>query len=1108
MNNNDMKKLVSSLVNGAENLGHDAMVIRCNNSGKIAKDIIDECEQEHKTKVLFHEFSADLMTDAYEPFLEWVKQLYEESGALSPEEFLEKCHIYPLHRDMFCGYLKTGVCVRKESIIMSEIQYDKHKVMDSIINILQYCARDNKIILILSRIHFAGYSTIELLTNIEESEGLNLSLLCTYDDRYGVPAYMTEVWDNFIRSLEKRNLVMVNKEHENITSDSEDKYYLFKTENSHLYINKITNMIGTLCTEQALYYLSDIYQILKVEKTKIDRTQEITFYGLYATAFLYNCKYQSALMICDTIINMQDIGYKALFNCYYVMSMAQLNLGQLSSAQQFSANCLRIAKEHNDSDMIFISKTLEAVVSLRGGYSVVFERYGNSADFSEEFIKETLEHGWLNHLSYFYIYAFEQDKQLYTGERPDEKLKYFEKGIELIKKNENEKFLIDAYKKCAMFCSLVGNIDEVDKNYKKCISVLRSLNEKQEEADIYNGLGYNRIVCEEFEQANVFYNQALEIYYSESNPEMLSETFYNMSINALMADDYRNGDMFIDASIKLLDNAKVFKPRICNRSKLYGIAAYCNYKIGNGYKTQIYLERMERILRHILQPDDKPEFAMWDDELFFYYIVKGMIAENEESFGMALDYYDKADFHMRRSEGSMFVTYVKLAQDRAGLLDKMGNEEARQMEIKKCLAFCQKKQMPYSIEKLQSLLDKKRFKKPYFILDICTNINQALVMAQRLGVEKELELINKNMEFISNWQNQLSVEGLMEKEIVDKSMTTLKNNFGLDKVAFFSAQERTTSLRYCDDDVNLSDDARRDIIDFLKKRKTSFLLNRVDSKFEDYKDIVKYFGINKVVSLVCIPIFNDNELQAVFIAYQVMYENFSSVKVMLTESDLRVLRFSMRQLMNELYRAYANKKINEMNRELKDKNQLLEKLASTDSLTGLLNRQGFNKIVDERLDKSRKKNDMDTYFTVMYIDLDNFKYCNDSFGHDIGDLILKQFSSLFKNIIGNSGYVVRYGGDEFVIVVENINKYYGEEVAEAIFVELKEHNGFVDIISKYLETPVEVDTKNRLSCSIGIAVNESAKVKTIYELLKCADEALYDVKKSTKHDYKVWKRKE
>ena len=193
-----------------------------------------------------------------------------------------------------------------------------------------------------------------------------------------------------------------------------------------------------------------------------------------------------------------------------------------------------------------------------------------------------------------------------------------------------------------------------------------------------------------------------------------------------------------------------------------------------------------------------------------------------------------------------------------------------------------------------------------------------------------------------------------------------------------------------------------------------------------------------------------------------------------------------------------------MNRELKEKNQLLENLAHTDNLTGLLNRQGFNKIVDEKIDITKVNDNIETYITVMYIDLDNFKYCNDTFGHDIGDFVLKTFSKLFTDIIGKSGYVVRYGGDEFVIVVENINRYYGEEVAEAIFEELKEDDSFKNLIEEKLGRQVDIPDKSKLSCSIGIAVKQSGKVETISELLKHADEALYDVKKSSKHDYKIW----
>ena len=140
----------------------------------------------------------------------------------------------------------------------------------------------------------------------------------------------------------------------------------------------------------------------------------------------------------------------------------------------------------------------------------------------------------------------------------------------------------------------------------------------------------------------------------------------------------------------------------------------------------------------------------------------------------------------------------------------------------------------------------------------------------------------------------------------------------------------------------------------------------------------------------------------------------------------------------------------------------------------------------------------------MYIDLDNFKYYNDTFGHDIGDVLLVSFSKLFKNIVGDTGYSVRYGGDEFLVILPNATGSTGVEIANSIYKKLDETNGFEGEIKAKMGHNFEVPKNRRVNCSIGIATAKEASMAAVTEALKCADSALYVVKKSTKGAYRVY----
>ncbi len=100
--------------------------------------------------------------------------------------------------------------------------------------------------------------------------------------------------------------------------------------------------------------------------------------------------------------------------------------------------------------------------------------------------------------------------------------------------------------------------------------------------------------------------------------------------------------------------------------------------------------------------------------------------------------------------------------------------------------------------------------------------------------------------------------------------------------------------------------------------------------------------------------------------------------------------------------------------------KVLENLSIQDPLTSVLNRRAFDFTADQYLGYLGKtlKNEA----SLLFIDVDYFKHVNDRFGHDAGDKILKEFSAALQEIFGNDGYVSRYGGDEFVVLVQNGDK--------------------------------------------------------------------------------------
>ncbi|MGL5278522.1 MAG: sensor domain-containing protein [Cetobacterium sp.] len=169
--------------------------------------------------------------------------------------------------------------------------------------------------------------------------------------------------------------------------------------------------------------------------------------------------------------------------------------------------------------------------------------------------------------------------------------------------------------------------------------------------------------------------------------------------------------------------------------------------------------------------------------------------------------------------------------------------------------------------------------------------------------------------------------------------------------------------------------------------------------------------------------------------------------------------------------------------EMKSQEARIKKMAYTDSLTGLANRRGLYNYVESQL--IRKYSDV----TIMFLDLDNFKSLNDSFGHQHGDKILVEFGEDLQKIC-RDGFVSRIGGDEFVIIWEGkMNKELAVEVAEKILNHLSGKK------RKF----------NKLSASIGIVTGNTGE-ETIDKFLTKGDLALYKAKEQGKNQYVFYNR--
>jgi len=171
--------------------------------------------------------------------------------------------------------------------------------------------------------------------------------------------------------------------------------------------------------------------------------------------------------------------------------------------------------------------------------------------------------------------------------------------------------------------------------------------------------------------------------------------------------------------------------------------------------------------------------------------------------------------------------------------------------------------------------------------------------------------------------------------------------------------------------------------------------------------------------------------------------------------------------------------------------QELKYLAYHDKVTGLRNREAFYQELDQVIYESERKTD-EKYSAVLFCDLDNFKLVNDTLGHDVGDQVLREVANRMRSSLRKSDFVFRLGGDEFTVLVKDLNQEY-----EAGYIGEK--------LIKNLAVPYHIGEHkiNYLTVSVGIVLFPKDGVDREL-LVKRADTAMYNAKNNGKNNFRYF----
>lgn len=1018
--------------------------------------------------------------DPYYPFLDWIVRELREYNPRDLEEFLQNAGVYHYHIPLLQNYILQGRCERYEALIEDELSYEQYRMLQSIWQLFITLFGDQPTLVILENIHLLPSSSFELLDRyLLQARGYPFLFLFSLSRKSRLTSLVEEEYWRRIYDLIQNFSILLDF---NIVSTEEG--------DQPIVYPPATAGMGErlLCAWNSYYLLAlrdgretalQLHRGLYQEEQSLDAEDHCILLQLLGDFHYYlrepDQAYISYHALLKTAQQQGLTGY--IIYAYQKIGYIHLSKEDLDTAEKMAQQSLKLANEIQDHKAAFYSWQLFFLIEDKG-------RRHNIESWQQMFykvVKQAQKLSMENSLAFFTTNPFGQYSRM------DENIENMHKlGVSIARRYNNEFRLAVAYQTMGLVEAVKGNYDQVIRLYRKSKLIKSRLGNPLELSYVHNGLGFYHFMTGSYPQADRNFHKALSLLKKVKDYHEIAMTFFNLAYTYLFSFRHDWAIDYLEKTLYLMDVLQLKNLAYHSLFGIYSTLGVCYCMTGQYSKAYEFWTR--------IQVMGLAPYTAKNEEYFLFYMLNAFLHAHDNKAGLAVFYFNGAGHYLNKTNDSIKYMGPRYCLEYTRFMKQQGMDDKARSLLEDGLNRSRELRNTYYEKVLQAEMEDQPLPASPFHgrpanIDFDWIIESAKMQNTMTVLHKKYDEIH----FLNSFQTLMSqYEG--HDLLINKAIDHIHNSFLVDSVYFHIFQNGEWIELYSrHSSQGLLDNNGNTLVNLLTEHPVNQFIPQIDQ--EERLAALKLWAS----SLMSFPLITGNKWHG-HILCLANKDNHS-----LTYEDMEVLSLAIRQLVSALEKIDQKRQILLNMQKVNALNKRLQQAAVTDILTKLGNRGALIEKVKSEINRIRRYGDSPrSIFSLLFIDLDNFKYYNDAFGHHVGDMLLVKYSSLLETAAREIDFLARYGGDEFVCVLPETGGDGAIVLAKRIYQLLEEQDNFRHEIEEYLGHPVTVAPDKILSCSIGISVYTAQYEGDAQSIIRDADHALYQAKRQGKGTYTLF----